>query len=198
MRSASPRDSTASASSMTSTSRSARGEVHALAGGNGAGKSTLMKILQGVYQPDSGRFSIGGKPVEHQLDPGRQGRRHRHGLPGIQPGAQPDRRPEHLPRPRTAGPWRPDRRQGSSSAGPPRSSRRWRSTVDPGTRLRSLGTAYWQLTEIAKALAQNARVLIMDEPTASLARHETDALFDLIGRLKNAGNLDHLHLSPDG
>jgi ribose transport system ATP-binding protein len=50
-----------------------------------------------------------------------------------------------------------------------------------------LGTAYWQLTEIAKALSQNARVLIMDEPTASLARHETEALFELIGRLKARG-----------
>ena len=50
-----------------------------------------------------------------------------------------------------------------------------------------LSTAYWQLTEIAKALAQDARVLIMDEPTASLARHETEALFELVDRLKERG-----------
>ena len=60
-------------------------------------------------------------------------------------------------------------------------------TVDPKARLASLGTAYWQLTEIAKALAQNAQVLIMDEPTASLAKHETEALFELIGRIKARG-----------
>ncbi len=59
--------------------------------------------------------------------------------------------------------------------------------LDPRAEIGRLGTAYWQLTEIAKALAQDARVLIMDEPTASLARHETDALFALIERLKSRG-----------
>ena len=59
--------------------------------------------------------------------------------------------------------------------------------VDPRARVSELSTAYWQLTEIAKALAQNAQVLIMDEPTASLARHETEALFELIDRLKARG-----------
>jgi len=56
--------------------------------------------------------------------------------------------------------------------------------IDPDARVSSLSTAYWQLTEIAKALAQDARVLIMDEPTASLAKHETEALFELVERLK--------------
>ncbi len=59
--------------------------------------------------------------------------------------------------------------------------------VDPAATVGHLPTAYWQLTEIAKALSQNARVLIMDEPTACLARHEAEALFELIGRLKADG-----------
>jgi ribose transport system ATP-binding protein len=59
--------------------------------------------------------------------------------------------------------------------------------VDPDAVVGSLGTAYWQLTEIAKALAQNARVLIMDEPTASLAKHETESLFALVRRLQARG-----------
>ena len=59
--------------------------------------------------------------------------------------------------------------------------------VDPDAVVERLGTGYWQLTEIAKALAQDARVLIMDEPTASLAKHETEVLFALIGRLKARG-----------
>src|ERR671932_2265137 len=56
--------------------------------------------------------------------------------------------------------------------------------IDPDATVGDLSTAYWQLTEIAKALAQDARVLIMDEPTASLAKHETEALFELVERLK--------------
>ena len=60
-------------------------------------------------------------------------------------------------------------------------------TIDVTALLEHLPTALWQLTEIAKALAQDARVLIMDEPTASLAKHETDALFELIERLKARG-----------
>jgi ribose transport system ATP-binding protein len=59
--------------------------------------------------------------------------------------------------------------------------------VDPGARVSDLGTAYWQLTEIAKAMAQDARVLIMDEPSASLARHEAEQLFELVARLKAQG-----------
>ena len=65
--------------------------------------------------------------------------------------------------------------------------KRMQIPVDPERSLGTLSTAYWQLTEIAKALSEDARVLIMDEPTASLARHEAQALFDLIGRLKDQG-----------
>jgi ribose transport system ATP-binding protein len=59
--------------------------------------------------------------------------------------------------------------------------------VDPSSTVESMPTALWQLTEIAKALAQNAKVLIMDEPTASLAKHEAEGLFALIERLKAKG-----------
>ena len=59
--------------------------------------------------------------------------------------------------------------------------------IDPGAVLGDLSTAYWQLTEIAKALAQDAQVLIMDEPTASLAKQETESLFQLVERLKARG-----------
>ena len=82
---------------------------------------------------------------------------------------------------------RPDRRPGGRPPGAARSSPTWRSRSTRGRWWASLSTAYWQLTEIAKALAQDAQVLIMDEPTASLAKHETEALFDLIDRLKARG-----------
>lgn len=162
------------------------GEVHALAGGNGAGKSTLMKILQGVYQTDSGSILVGGKPVE--ITSIQDAKAAGIGMvfqefslvpsltvaQNIFLGVEP---------------------QGRSGLIDDREAvRRAREVftemeveVDPRAHVSKLGTAYWQLTEIAKALAQNARVLIMDEPTASLARHETEALFDLVARLKNRG-----------
>jgi ribose transport system ATP-binding protein len=60
-------------------------------------------------------------------------------------------------------------------------------SIDPRVRLDDLSTGYWQLTEIAKALAQNAHVLIMDEPTASLTATETESLFTLIRKLSERG-----------
>ena len=161
------------------------GEVHALAGGNGAGKSTLMKIIQGVYQPSSGEILVGGERVE--ITSIQDARAAGIGMvfqefslvpsltvaQNIFLGAEPlsrgfidDR--EAVKRARAV----------LAEMG---------VDLDPRTEVARLGTAYWQLTEIAKALAQNARVLIMDEPTASLARHETEALFALIGRLKSRG-----------
>ncbi len=162
------------------------GEVHALAGGNGAGKSTLMKILQGVYQADSGQILVGGKTAsinsiqdakaagigmvfqEFSLVPSLTVAQN------IFLGAEP---------------------LGQGGLIDDRAAvRRAREVfaemevdVDPRAEVARLGTAYWQLTEIAKALAQNATVLIMDEPTASLARHESEALFELIDRLKQRG-----------
>jgi ribose transport system ATP-binding protein len=59
--------------------------------------------------------------------------------------------------------------------------------IDPDARMLDLGTGYWQLTEIAKALAQDARVLIMDEPTSSLTATEANSLFALVQRLKERG-----------
>jgi ribose transport system ATP-binding protein len=162
-----------------------RGEVHALAGGNGAGKSTLMKILQGVYQTDAGEILINGKPAaitsiqaakaagigmvfqEFSLVPSLTVAQN------IFLAAEP-----------LSGGLIDDRE----------AVRRAREIfaemevdVDPRAEVSRLGTAYWQLTEIAKALSQNAQVLIMDEPTASLARHESEALFELIDRLKQRG-----------
>jgi ribose transport system ATP-binding protein len=162
------------------------GEVHALAGGNGAGKSTLMKILQGVYQTDAGEILIGGKPAsinsiqdakaagigmvfqEFSLVPSLTVAQN------IFLAAEP-LGPGGLIDDRTAV-----KRAKEVFA-------EMEVDVDPRAEVSRLGTAYWQLTEIAKALAQNATVLIMDEPTASLARHESEALFELIDRLKRRG-----------
>ncbi len=163
-----------------------RGEVLALAGGNGAGKSTLMKILQGVYKADRGEILINGAPVdissihvaraagigmvfqEFSLVPSMTVAQN------IYLAAEPMGRFGLI-----------DDRQAVTKAR--EVFKDMAVSVDPRATVARLGTAYWQLTEIAKALAQDARVLIMDEPTASLARHETEALFDLIARIKARG-----------
>jgi len=163
----------------------ARGEVHALAGGNGAGKSTLMKILQGVHSMDAGEISIDGTPV-------RLGSIHDARAAGIGmvfqefslvPSLTVAQNIFLTTEPRSRG--LIDDREASRRAREVFS--RMEVEVDPDAKVADLGTAYWQLTEIAKALAQDARVLIMDEPTASLAKHEADALFELAGRLKASG-----------
>lgn len=162
-----------------------RGEIHALAGGNGAGKSTLMKILQGVYSKDAGLIEVDGHEVE--LSSTHDARAVGIGMVfqefsliptltvaqnvflGVEPLASGlIRDKEAVARAREV-------------------FASMEVDVDPTATVGRLGTAYWQLTEIAKALAQDARVLIMDEPTASLAKHEADNLFELVGRLKARG-----------
>ena len=161
------------------------GEVHALAGGNGAGKSTLMKILQGVYSLDKGTIEIAGK----QCHFGNIHDAKRAGLGlvfqefSLVPTLTVAQNIFLNVEPRSGGVI--DDKQMI------RRSReifeRMQVQVDPTAKMSSLSTAYWQLTEIAKALAEDARVLIMDEPTAALAQQEAKALFELIERLTAEG-----------
>src|SRR3954471_17758849 len=179
-----------------------RGEVHALAGGNGAGKSTLMKILQGVYSLDAGEIEIDGRPV--QLGSIHDARAAGIGMvfqefslvptltvaQNIALGVEPlgrgglIRDGEAIRRARevfTEMEVDVDPRAVVGDLG----TAYWQPTamgqaLHPGGA--ALGRPYWQLTEIAKALSQGPGVLIMDEPTASLAKHEADTLFELVGR----------------
>ena len=163
----------------------ARGEIHALAGGNGAGKSTLMKILQGVYSKDAGQIAINGRTVEltsiHAAKAAGIGMVFQEFslVPSLTVAQNIYLSVEPMSRGLI------DDREAVRRAR--RVFADMGVEVDPRTRVSELSTAYWQLTEIAKALAQDAQVLIMDEPTASLARHETEALFELIDRLKARG-----------
>lgn len=164
----------------------ARGEIHALAGGNGAGKSTLMKILQGVYSLDAGDILINGQPTTissiHEAKAAGIGMVFQEFslVPSLTVAQNIYLGVEPLG---TAG--LIDDKAAVRQAAEVFDS--MGVTVDPRAKVADLGTGYWQLTEIAKALAQNAQVLIMDEPTASLAKSETEALFELIGRLKARG-----------
>lgn len=162
-----------------------RGEVHALLGENGAGKSTLMKILMGIYQKDSGEILLDGETVKitsphqglqlgiamiHQeLDPildmsiaenvfiGKE--LTRHGT--VDQRAMQKKTNELL---KQVG-----------------------LDVPSSRTMRGLSVAQMQMVEIARAISWNARILIMDEPTASLTEREVEVLFQLIRQLISQG-----------
>ena len=163
-----------------------QGEIHALVGGNGAGKSTLMKILAGVYTLDEGTFEVGGRQVQfHSPHDARDA--------GVGMVFQEFSLVPTLTVAQNVFLTREARRW-AGLIDDRESERRTRELfrtmevdVDPRRPLDELPTVYWQLTEIAKALSQDARVLIMDEPTAALAKTETAQLFELMRRLKEQG-----------
>ena len=155
------------------------GEIHALLGENGAGKSTLIKIMTGVQQPDTGEILIDGQPVRVASSQDAQ----RLGVAAIyqEPMIFPDLSVAenifigHRNRGRIV-----DRRR---MRGRPRRS--WRastSRLDVGAPGRGLTLAEQQTVEIAKAISLDVRVLIMDEPTASLSAHEVHQLFRIVRR----------------
>jgi ribose transport system ATP-binding protein len=163
-----------------------KGEVHALMGGNGAGKSTLMKILTGVYTLDQGEIYIEGKQVSIQSpDDARKNKismifqefsliptltvaqnifltREAKTSFGLLDDKECVKRTEQL-------------------------LKELEVDLDPNEVVGNLGVGYWQMTEIAKALSHEAKILIMDEPTASLTKKETEVLFSFINKLKAKG-----------
>jgi ribose transport system ATP-binding protein len=161
------------------------GEVHALLGGNGAGKSTLMKILEGVYERDAGEILVDGEPVAL----GTPAAAREHGIAMI---FQEFSLVPTLSVAQNVFLARERRRRGLLDDRD--AERRAREllaemgvALDVRREVASLPTASWQLVEIAKALSQNARILIMDEPTASLSSAEVQALFRIIDGLKQRG-----------
>lgn len=165
------------------------GEVHVLLGENGAGKSTLMKILSGVYQPTEGTIILDGKAykkltpkdaydggvsiiyqelsvinelsIQENLFVGKLPVHKVAGVPLIDYGAMAEKAQELM-----------------KKVGLKRS---------PKTLVEELSISEKQQVEIAKALAGNSKVIIMDEPTASLTNEETKHLFEIVRRLKSEG-----------
>ncbi|WP_439528382.1 sugar ABC transporter ATP-binding protein [Pannonibacter sp.] len=162
------------------------GEVHALMGENGAGKSTLMKILSGVYQPDSGRILVEGREVV---------------LPS--PKAAQDfgigiiHQELALMKDLTVAQNIFIGREPRLSFGRIDEARQNREAaalfaalnidIDPRRPVDGLSIARQQMVEIAKALSARSKVLIMDEPTAALTDSEIADLFAMIGKLKSEG-----------
>ena len=162
-----------------------RGEVHSIIGENGAGKSTLMNIICGRFVPTEGQLFVDGAPVHFQTPKDAQ----RHGI-AIAPqeislvpdltvyenillGAQ---------RSGIAGiDWRKTREQATHHL------HQVDNSIDPRAKVSNLSKAQQQLVQIARAAATEARILIFDEPTASLTYREEDVLLRYIEALARAG-----------
>lgn len=166
----------------------AAGEVVALVGENGAGKSTLMKILAGIHLPDSGTIRLRGEPVSI-----RSPKESAHlGIGIIHQELEVidtldvagniflGREPEYGGRLRLI-----DRRRIYAETGA--FLKQVGLDVSPSTLLGTLSTAQKQLVEIARALSQHARILIMDEPTSSLTLNETERLMEVVQELRGGG-----------
>jgi len=162
------------------------GEVHALLGENGAGKSTLIKIVTGAHQPDGGTIRIGGETVTHLTPAAARAR----GIACIyqQPALFPDLTVmENIAlRLETGAATRridwPGRRRRAEEL-----LARIGAAIAPDAEVRTLSMPEQQLVEIACALGSRARIVIMDEPTASLTQQEQHLLFAVVRELRAAG-----------
>ncbi|HEY8447548.1 MAG TPA: sugar ABC transporter ATP-binding protein [Thermomicrobiales bacterium] len=162
------------------------GETHALLGENGAGKSTLVKILAGIHLPDEGEIRISGQAVtlRSPLEARAHGIAVIHQHPTLFPdldvaenifmGRQPRGRFGQID-------WSAMRAEVDRLLAP------LGVGFDSSTPVQGLAIADQQLVEIAKALSLDARILIMDEPTASLSAREVERLFAIVRRLRDHG-----------
>jgi len=164
----------------------APGEVHALIGENGAGKSTLMNILSGAFLPDAGTMTAGGQAYAPRgpAEARERGIAHIHQELALCPhlsvaenilmGIEPSR-----------GGWL--QRDALNDRAAALLADFGRAEIDPRVRTGSLPLADQQVVEICRALARDARVLLMDEPTSSLQRANVERLFDTVRRLRDRG-----------
>lgn len=162
------------------------GEVHVLLGENGAGKSTLIKMLSGAHRPDGGRVLVDGEEVaiRSAQDAERLGIATIHQEFNLVPGLTVAENIFLGRQPRTALGLVDKRAMRARAA---ELLRRVRLDVSPAAPVAGLGIARLQMVEIAKALSLDARVLIMDEPTAVLTSEEVETLFGIVRELRASG-----------
>ena len=162
-----------------------RGEVHVLLGENGAGKSTLIKILSGAYKPDAGDIFLDGERIriENPLDGQARGisvvYQEFNLIPSLSVAEN-----IFLGRQPMSGrfiDWKTMNQNAETLL------RELQSPIDPRVTVGSLGVAQQQMVEIAKALSLNARIIVMDEPSATLSDREIDKLFETIRTLQERG-----------
>ncbi|WP_328608489.1 sugar ABC transporter ATP-binding protein [Amycolatopsis sp. NBC_00345] len=162
------------------------GEAHALVGENGAGKSTIVKMLAGVHRPDEGALLLDGEPVAFSSPAGAKAA----GIAVIyqEPTLFPDLSVAEnivMGRHPRRGLGMIDRAAIRAEA--ERLFARLGVRIDPGRPARGLSIADQQIVEIAKALSADARVLVMDEPTAALSLVEVERLFSVARALRDEG-----------
>ncbi|MFF4402241.1 sugar ABC transporter ATP-binding protein [Streptomyces sp. NPDC001480] len=162
-----------------------RGEVHVLLGENGAGKSTLIKMLSGAYTPDAGRILVGGEEVRIHgaQDSERLGIATIYQEFNLVPDLTVAENIFLGRQPRRLGVIDRKRMEADAEV----LLARVGVNVSPRARVRELGIARLQMVEIAKALSLDARVLIMDEPTAVLTSEEVEKLFAIVRKLREDG-----------
>ncbi|MEM7113085.1 MAG: sugar ABC transporter ATP-binding protein [Chloroflexota bacterium] len=160
------------------------GEIHSLLGENGAGKSTLIKIMTGIYHADAGQIFLNDRPITVRNAADAQA----HGIAAIhqEPMIFPDLNVaenifiSHRQRGRVVN-WRKMYQDAEAILA------RLDIKLDVRSSARGLTLAAQQAVEIAKAISLDVRVLIMDEPTASLSAHEAEQLFKLANTLRDQG-----------
>ena len=162
------------------------GSIHALVGENGAGKSTLVKIIGGVYVRDGGEFLLDGEPVDFKSTADAKN----HGIAVIY--QEPTLFPDLTVAENIFVGRQPYTRFGTIDRAAMRRATRELTTqlgvpIDPDREARGLSIADQQIVEIAKAISLNARVLIMDEPTAALSGVEVDRLMGVARQLRDEG-----------
>lgn len=163
------------------------GEIHALMGENGAGKSTFIKVITGVHEPEQGEIYLNGERVRFKNP--REAQEHsiaaiyQHGTcyPFLSVTENIFMGHEQVSKGIKAINWREMHKRAGEllvSLG---------SDIDPRSNMGDLSVAERQIVEIAKAISTNAKIIIMDEPTAALSKRECEQLYTITEKLRDSG-----------